>query len=1579
MRHSSRWFSFSSRMAIAVLTILCSGAAYAASGTWNGTDNGYWTNSANWSVAPYPSGADTASFTNAGNSKTTIDLTGLSSIKSITFDTTNVASYTIGSGGANAQMLVAPDAGQITLATAAAADQTIAAAVQMQGNYTFANNNAARTLTFNSVTNTSVDKTLTFLGTGAISLLGNLSASNLPLSVSANGTGTLTLSGTNNQLKWLQINGDNAVINLSAGSLTTFNDGGGDNLNASRDAVINGPGAIKLSSNGSSDPANNWVANGKTLTINAKLTGSTGLEYWHNSNFGTIALGGQNDFTLNVIMNAAGTFSVTNVGNQGSTTSNLGSGQKVTFNSSSGGPSCLRYTGAGEQSNRILEFSKDGIVEQAGVSGNMKFTSDVASAGNLTMTLRGSTAGTGEIAGAIPSSTSVAKTGTGTWYLSGSNTYSGATTVNSGNLVLCGAKGAIRSSSGLSLAGGSFVLLNSATTNSADRIGDSVPVILNGGTFCFSNDLTMANFSEALGTLTVNSSNSTVAALQAADGGTSTVRFASVVRLNTDATVNFTGAGLGDSDRNRIFITTQGDGLIGTWATVNGTSYAAYSSSRGVYASLGSVVDIAARGYSVITNDATLIARISLPGENGPIVLQTSPVSSVGSLSQNSTTPAVVTTTNTLLKLSEIIVAADKESLTVGTVPGEGTLSTLSPGGSLSLENNSSNKVLTVNANVVANTAACGLTKLGAGKVVLAGQNTYAGPTFVRKGEFVFGGGNHAIGQLSVGDASFFLTNAAASLIYVSTNSAFIGYNAGEFGRMAVGGNCVWSDYPFLKYSNQTSLVIGNSGRGILTLQDNASVTQRLYVGNNSGSAGAVYQNGGVMHNWGGANCDARIGMYGYGYYELNSGTFTNNGYTQIGWDPQAVGILKQTGGAFKMGNVYDGYLGISRGGTGVVYLAGGTFNSSAQLNVGESLDNSTTKGFAEFTVAGGAADINGNVYMADRDNMFAAVNLKGGTLAANMISRAARATSLALVNFDGGTFRARASGQLFGTGTGAPNAVNIFGGGATVDTPAGLSCAIAVPLLAPAGSGVTAIGVTPRGGYIGPPMVTIAGGGGTGATAVAQFDAVSNSVSGILMTCPGFGYTSNPTATLSGGGTNVQTTVTGYTRAANVSGGLTKIGLGGLTLSATNTYSGATTISNGFLRLGVAQGVPTNSALRIAGGTFDLGGLSYTNGMVTVTGGGTIVNGALTSGGLIQTGGGTLTLGASLGSPAPVRIDAGVLQMQPMQAGLYEAALAGSFNTTDPNPCTNRTLTTRAANTSSMPPWASATTFVYTGYLWNRATTNVTWTFAENVDDNTRLIIDGTTLIADGIAWATPTIGTMTLSPGAHFFEARFGNGVGGAGVVDGTVSTALSWWKTNAFGFGVDYLGRNDTNIANYVALADPGDGSLLTLFAASGGLTNRISPAASVELGTAGVLDLGTNTQSQTLANLSGSGIVSNGVLAVTGAIAPGGTNAVGWLTVAKSAGLSGKLLMDVALDGTSDRLVIVGNMNISGLSLEIANSTQLNHQKQYTLVTCTGTRTGTFSSVTVPNNRWHVIYSADGTVKLIFVDGTLISVR
>ena len=60
--------------------------------------------------------------------------------------------------------------------------------------------------------------------------------------------------------------------------------------------------------------------------------------------------------------------------------------------------------------------------------------------------------------------------------------------------------------------------------------------------------------------------------------------------------------------------------------------------------------------------------------------------------------------------------------------------------------------------------------------------------------------------------------------------------------------------------------------------------------------------------------------------------------------------------------------------------------------------------------------------------------------------------------------------------------------------------------------------------GYTSAPLVTLTGGGGIGATAIAEFDIVTKSVTRIRVTNPGTGYTSAPMVRVSGGGnaTNV-------------------------------------------------------------------------------------------------------------------------------------------------------------------------------------------------------------------------------------------------------------------------------------------------------------------------------------------------------------------------------------------------------------------------------------------------------------------------
>ena len=117
------------------------------------------------------------------------------------------------------------------------------------------------------------------------------------------------------------------------------------------------------------------------------------------------------------------------------------------------GDCALIYTGAGETTDRVVNLAgKNSTVtfDQSG-SGLLKFTSPFTISGygaGKTIVLKGGATGRGEIAGNITdpydragkATTAVTKSGAGAWTLSGVNSYTGATTVAAGTLVLAGAR-----------------------------------------------------------------------------------------------------------------------------------------------------------------------------------------------------------------------------------------------------------------------------------------------------------------------------------------------------------------------------------------------------------------------------------------------------------------------------------------------------------------------------------------------------------------------------------------------------------------------------------------------------------------------------------------------------------------------------------------------------------------------------------------------------------------------------------------------------------------------------------------------------------------------------------------------------------------------------------------------------------------------------------------------------------------------------------------------------------------------------------------------------------------------------------
>jgi autotransporter-associated beta strand protein len=382
------------------------------------------------------------------------------------------------------------------------------------------------------------------------------------------------------------------------------------------------------------------------------------------------------------------------------------------------------------------------------------------------------------------------------------------TLVGPGETAISGANGMITNVNGTSgitvISNAALTVENTALVNQADRLFNTIPVTLAGGALRFSHDGGATNFTETVGALTISFGSNAVFASQAASGQTSALAFASVTCVG--GTLNFIGEGLGESAQNRIFITAQPDGMIGPWATINGTNLAFYSSSKGVYAGSGVEGNVAAlgndpEGYSVITNDATVSAVINRQGSSGPITLQATWTNRVLEVRQETAYASVVALTNDTgtkaLQTSRLMIKAGMESLTLGQIENRGSLMALWSGGTLSLENQNAAKTLTVNAAVVNNAAASSLTKFGAGTVLLTGSNSYSGATLINDGNLEFGGsstqtlagvisGNGALvksgnGKLTLGAANTYLGTTTVKQGTVVVNSDL------TFGNTAIG------------------------------------------------------------------------------------------------------------------------------------------------------------------------------------------------------------------------------------------------------------------------------------------------------------------------------------------------------------------------------------------------------------------------------------------------------------------------------------------------------------------------------------------------------------------------------------------------------------------------------------------------------------------------------------------------------------------------------------------------------------------------------------------------------------------------
>ena len=171
--------------------------------------------------------------------------------------------------------------------------------------------------------------------------------------------------------------------------------------------------------------------------LNCLVAGTAGLT---KTGAGTLILSASNTYT-GVTRISAGTLQVATLAN-GSSNSGIGASSNAATNLILNGGT-LEYTGAAVSTNRLFSLQASSSIDASGTgavnftaTGSMGFSSSTAA---KTLTLGGTNTGANTLAAIIgdnTGATSLTKSGTGTWVLSGANTYTGATTIDGGTLRL---------------------------------------------------------------------------------------------------------------------------------------------------------------------------------------------------------------------------------------------------------------------------------------------------------------------------------------------------------------------------------------------------------------------------------------------------------------------------------------------------------------------------------------------------------------------------------------------------------------------------------------------------------------------------------------------------------------------------------------------------------------------------------------------------------------------------------------------------------------------------------------------------------------------------------------------------------------------------------------------------------------------------------------------------------------------------------------------------------------------------------------------------------------------------------------
>lgn len=814
-------------------------------------------------------------------------------------------------------------------------------------------------------------------------------------------------------------------------------------------------------------------------------------------------------------------------------------------------------------------------------------------------------------------------------------------------------------------------------------------------------------------------------------------------------------------------------------------------------------------------------------------------------------------------------------------------------------------------------TTSLAFTKDGSGTLVLSGNNTFSngltlasgtlqststgalgsGPVTFAGGTLAVTSGSPTLPTFSVGQGSATISNAGTVL--TSSNYAEAGRDGGGAINVTDGG----------RLAIATSIAAGlNTGdTGTITVTGTGSRMEAgsfLALAYTSGTTGAlsVTDNASVQ-----IDTYALVGYQGAGMLNVTSGgTFTTTQDLNIANTATAQGTLNVTSGGTvtTTTNAYVSY-GNAATANATVTGANSAWNISGFLEVGH--------------------DGTGTLNVTDGGSVTAAQSTALGVTSS--------ATGNILVS---GTGSALNTGTAFYLGhTGAGNLTIASGGAVAADNFNVGFAATGVGTLNLNSGGTLRIGGLTQGNGSG--TLTLAGG-----TLEAINRSFSSSVPLVLASA------TNSTVSVSGLAVQLDGLISG-------AGGLTKTGVGILTLGGNNTFSGGTTLSGGSLH-NAALG---SGAVTLAGGLLDLGGFSPTLPSV-VFNGGTFTNGSLENAtafevqsgslsaaltgnaALTKTTAGTFTLSGDNTYAGGTTINAGTLTLGHANAlgtGATSIATDGTLDLGGYVPSAgNLTLDGGTLQGGSLSPTALtlnsgtvAATLTGTGALTKSGGSTITLGGNNTYSGGTALS-GGSLVIAHNAALGT---GTVAISNGAVIDASPLANLVfGGSGATQSVTVTGAGSQLYTANGLTFGNAGNSTVEVT--------GGASVTSLGTTSFGVGSGIG--AGVVTGTGSVLEV-SNTLN--VGAFGGTGVLTIGAGGTVNAhkvqldTAGGGSgtinlNADGTLRVMTSAGIVMDSIANASVNLAGGTLSLDGN-NSSNVPLQLAAGTVS------TITTTSGTTT------------------------------------